>query len=187
MHKAQQDRLISEMKSCPQNDYQTIYDHGVSVQEHFIKLYTNNLEGFKIPNWLIQYKNSIHEKLMAYETCMEYTLFHDCGKPRCLTIDSEGKRHFHCHAKVSSDLWRSLNGSEDVARLIEMDMDIHTLKSKNIKEFASRKEAITLLMSGLAEIHSNAKMFGGIDSTSFKIKWKQIDKKGQNICDIIFK
>lgn len=174
------------MKSCQQNEYQTIYDHGVSVQEHFIRLYTNNLEGFKIPNWLIQYKNKIHKKLMSYETCMEYTLFHDCGKPRCLSIDSEGKRHFPNHTKVSADLWRSLEESEDVARLIEMDMDIHILKSENIKEFSSREEAITLLIAGLAEIHSNANMFGGIDSTSFKIKWKQIDKKGQKICDIIF-
>lgn len=174
------------MKSCQQNEYQTIYDHGLSVQEHFKRLYNGNLEGFKIPNWLIQYKDRIHEKIMPYETCMEYTLFHDCGKPRCLTIDNEDKRHFPCHAKVSSDLWRSLNGSENVAILIEMDMDIHTLKSENIEEFASREEAITLLIAGLAEIHSNANMFGGIESTSFKIKWKQIDKKGQKICDIIF-
>lgn len=28
-------------------------------------------------------------------------------------------------------------------------------------------------------------MFGGIDSTSFKIKWKNIDRKGQKICEIL--
>lgn len=174
------------MKSCQQNDFQTIYDHGLSVQDHFKKLYSFNLEGFKIPNWFIQYKDRFHEKLFPYETCLEYTLFHDCGKPRCLTIDNEGKRHFPNHANVSADLWLELGGSEDVAKLIRGDMVIHTLKAENICEFASRKEALTLLIAGLAEIHSNAKMFGGIESTSFKIKWKKIDKFGQRICDIIF-
>lgn len=174
------------MKSCQQNEEQTIYDHGVSVQEHFIRLYNNDLEGFRVPNWLIQYKNRFHEKLMPYEICLDYTLFHDCGKPRCLQI-VDGKRHFPNHANISADLWRSLGGEEEIASLIQMDMDIHTLKAENICEFASRKQAITLLIAGLAEIHSNAKMFGGIESTSFKIKWKKIDKLGQKICDIIFR
>lgn len=41
--------------------------------------------------------------------------------------------------------------------------------------------AKTNLIAGLSEIHANASMFGGIDSTSFKIKWKQISKRGKKI------
>ena len=64
-----------------------------------------------------------------------------------------------------------------------MDMDIHLLKADGIEEFASRPEAATLLLTSLAEIHSNAAMFGGIDSTSFKIKWKHINKRGKKIIE----
>jgi len=62
-----------------------------------------------------------------------------------------------------------------------MDMDIHLLKADGIAEFAARPEAISLLLTGLAEIHANAAMFGGIESTSFKIKFKQISKRGKQI------
>lgn len=185
------------MRACQQNEYQTIHDHGMSVQNHFCHLYDyiigdyephkNLLRNFKIPNWFHQYKDKFIEKLADVDTWNDYTYYHDCGKPRCLQIDENGKQHFPNHSKISANLWREYGGNEDTARLIEMDMDIHVLKTDGIEEFASRKEAITLLIAGLAEIHSNAKMFGGIDSTSFKIKWKHIDKKGQKICDIIFK
>jgi hypothetical protein len=38
-----------------------------------------------------------------------------------------------------------------------------------------------LLLTGLAEVHANAKMFGGLESTSFKIKFSQIEKRGNAI------
>ena len=44
---------------------------------------------------------------------------------------------------------------------------------------------MSLLLAGLAEIHSNAEMFGGLDSVSFKIKWKQINKRGKAICKLL--
>jgi hypothetical protein len=62
-----------------------------------------------------------------------------------------------------------------------MDMDIHLLKDVDVLEFSKRPEAMTLLLTGLSEIHSNCAMFGGIESTSFKIKWKHINKRGNAI------
>jgi hypothetical protein len=41
------------------------------------------------------------------------------------------------------------------------------------------------LLTGLCEIHSNARMFGGIESTGFKIKWKHLDKMGKRIIERI--
>ena len=98
----------------------------------------------------------------------------------------DGIAHFPNHADKSHDIYMNkLSGIEQVGKLIAMDMDIHKLKSIDVDEFAKRKEAASLLLSGLAEIHSNANMFGGLESTSFKIKWKQIDRRGKAICKIL--
>jgi len=117
---------------------------------------------------------------------MEYTLYHDCGKPYCLTYDENGKRHFPNHAEKSYQTWLSVDGDPQVAKLIKLDMVIHTLKADEVDDFIKHPEAITLLLAGLAEVHANAKMFGGMDSTSFKIKWNQINKRGKAICQKLF-
>jgi hypothetical protein len=135
---------------------------------------------------LIDYKDQIKQKLLPSDTLLTYALYHDCGKPFCRTIDADGKQHFPNHAEISAKIWRENGGDEHIARLISMDMDIHLLKADQLNEFCQRSEAISLLLSGLAEIHANAKMFGGIESISFKIKWKQIEKRGKQICKILF-
>lgn len=62
-----------------------------------------------------------------------------------------------------------------------MDMMFHKLKPCDLVCFALKPEAITLMLVGLAEIHANAEMFGGLDSTSFKIKFKHIDVRGRQV------
>jgi len=159
--------------------------HGASVHEFFLDLKNYVLKGtplaldWKLPEWATS--SILWEKLMDENIIQEYQLFHDCGKPFCRTVDDNGKHHFPDHAATSEKIWREIGGNEQVAKLIGMDMDIHLLKDDGITEFASRQEAASLLLTGLAEIHSNARMFGGIESTSFKIKWKHIDKRGKKI------
>jgi len=180
------------MKSCNQNIHQNIYEHGESVQSHlkqiiqFIKEDGYLLKDWILPNWLHEYKEHIKSKLLNQDDLLLYALFHDCGKPHCKTIDAEGKQHFQNHAKVSAETWRLYDDNEQIARLIEMDMDIHLLKSSGIDEFSKRPEAISLLITGLAELHSNSKMFGGIESASFKIKLKHLNKIGKQICLKLF-
>lgn len=180
------------MRACPQTDTQSVYDHGVSVYEHFLQLIDileNNIpaHSWKLPEWIFRYRKQILASLLPHETIKRYLIFHDCGKTICTVYDADGKRHFPDHAKHSSDLWLSLGGSEQEARLMRMDMMIHTMKADDIDEFVKNKEeAVTLLLAGLCEIHSNAKMFGGIDSQSFKIKYKQIDRRGRVICEMLF-
>jgi hypothetical protein len=127
----------------------------------------------------------ILSKLFDDEIMDAYTLYHDCGKPYCRTVDAEGKQHFPDHANVSHQVWTKIFPDKPntalIGNLIKMDMDIHCLKSEQLEAFAERPEAISLLITGLCEIHANASMFGGIESTSFKIKWKQIDKRGRQI------
>ena len=69
-------------------------------------------------------------------------------------------------------------------------MVLHTIKSDEVEDFIknnSIKTVITLLVTALCELHSNASMFGGTESTSFKIKFKQLDKRGKQILKLINK
>ena len=182
------------MKGCQQNKQQTIYQHGLSVQKHYFEL-IRILRGSEattgkwiIPDWLPLYKEEILKNLLPESIIASYTLYHDVGKPFCIEHDENGKVHFPDHANVSYNIWMQTGGDSVVGELIRRDMEIHLLKSKDVPEFCSDpKMAITLLLAGLAEVHSNAQMFGGIESESFKIKFKQINKRGKSICEFLFK
>lgn len=180
------------MQACQQTAGRSVLQHGISVKEYTFQLInyleTGQITGeWRLPNWLTQYRSEILGKLLPKEIIEEYTTYHDCGKPYCLTIDDNGKRHFPDHAEKSYQTWLSIGGSEQAAKLMRMDMMIHTMKAADIDDFIKHPEAITLLIAGLAEIHSNAKMFGGLESESFKIKWNQINKRGKAICQKLFK
>lgn len=97
-----------------------------------------------------------------------------------MTIDAEGKKHFENHAEISAKIWAEAGGTELECRLMALDMDAHIIRADQYAEFCSRPEAMTLLITALCEIHANAEMFGGLDSTSFKIKWKRLDKLGKH-------
>lgn len=179
------------MQSCPQTEYQSVYQHGVSVRDHILKLIDFLEDGlipdnWKIPDWFIKYRNQIKKHLLPIHIIEQYAVFHDCGKPYCLIFDQNGKRHFPDHPSVSYKTWINAGGTEQIAKLILWDMRIHTMKADEIDEFVLHPEAITLLIAGLAEVHSNAKMFGGIESESFKIKYNQINRRGKVICLKLF-
>jgi len=179
------------MQTCAQTAGQSVLQHGISVKEHTFQLIgylkTGQISGeWKLPDWLSEYRQQILGALLPEDIIEEYTTYHDCGKPYCKTIDENGRVHFPNHAEVSSQKWLEVGGSETASKLMKMDMMIHTIKACDIEEFCTHPEACTLLLAGLAEVHSNAKMFGGIDSTSFKIKWNQINKRGKAICQRLF-
>lgn len=54
------------------------------------------------------------------------------------------------------------------------------------KSDLSNKDLCSLLLTSLAEIHANASIFGGIESQSFKAKYKQIDRRGNKLCKKLF-
>jgi hypothetical protein len=176
--------IIEAMESTLQTEGQNMIQHGESVRDHLFDL-INFLRDphyrpkyqWRYPQWLLHNAQNLLEK---------YAFWHDCGKPFCKIVDSEGKTHFPGHAKESAKIFRELYPEwEQSARLIEQDMDIHTLPAEEIEEFAKRPEAVALLLSGLAAIHSNAEMFGGLMSDSFKAKWKHLDRRGKAICKAI--
>lgn len=176
------------MARCPQTETQNVLQHGLSVARYFKDLHDHLTKGtplkyeWKLPEWC--YEPCLLENILPLETIYRYQIYHDCGKPFCIEYDDQGRRHFPNHAEWSYKIWKQI-GTEQEARLMKMDMDLHLMKSGEEKAFAEREEAATLLLTSLCEIHSNAQMFGGIDSTSFKIKWKKLNKFGKRITNHI--
>lgn len=185
------------MKTCFQMKGMSILQHGESVHDYYLDLhnYLFNDQPLKyewrLPEWIDANKEFIKANLYSLDILRDYHIFHDCGKPLCITIDELGKQHFNNHAEASFNQWTSCTDDSPrnalIGRLIRMDMDIHLLKAEGLEEFSRRPEAISLLITGLSEIHSNAAMFGGIESTSFKIKWKALDKRGRQLINLIEK
>lgn len=175
------------MKNCEQTKGMSVLQHGESVKDYLFDLINHLRSGtplkydWRLPNWIFENKDLILSSLPDDETSELYTVYHDCGKPFCLTIDDEGRRHFPNHAQVSYDIFKQVFDNPVAAELILHDMDIHTLKADDVKEFVQNPHAITLLLTGLAEIHSNCQMFGGFSSTSFKIKFKCLNQRGKQI------
>jgi len=177
--------LRAEMEACEQTQGLSVLAHGYSVNAYYHDLRSHVLDGtpleydWKLPEWVFDV--IIWENQADLETINNYQIYHDCGKPRCLEIDDEGRRHFPNHAEVSANTWKELGGTDREVNLMRDDMCIHLLKDAGVSEFAKKEDWATLLITGLCEVHSNASMFGGVDSTSFKIKWKQINKRGKAI------
>ena len=184
----ERESIIEDMKRCLQTKDFNVLEHGHMVNRYYKELVTHLINGtelklvWKLPQWIYDYKSIIITNLFD-DTIMEnYQIYHDCGKPYCQTIDDKGKQHFHNHAKISSEISKVLFPHQEIIhRLIFMDMDIHILKAKDITEFMGRPEAISLLITGLCEIHANASMFGGLEDKCFKIKWKQLNMRGKRI------
>jgi len=175
------------MRNCEQTKGQSVLEHGISVRNYLFDLINHLRNGdtlkykWILPDWIYDNKDFIIKSLPSDDTLNLYTKYHDCGKPFCLTIDEEGRKHFPNHAEVSYKIFKQVFTNDIAAELIKHDMDIHLLKSDGIDDFCKNPHALTLLLTGLAEIHSNSQMFGGLDSTSFKIKYKSINKRGKQI------
>ncbi len=168
------------MHNCLQTEGMTIFEHGMKVCDYFTELHNHIVHNddltsdWNLPDYLISfYKNA---KIECLETMQTYALYHDCGKSICLTIDENGRRHFPNHAQASYDLWMKTTQDETIGWYILHDMDLHMLKGECLDEVLKDPRCLNLMLMAYSEIHANASMFGGTDSTSFKIKKKKLDK-----------
>ena len=64
-------------------------------------------------------------------------------------------------------------------------MDMHTMKPADIPSYRHLDIAPVLLLTAWAELNSNSIMFGGTDSTSFKIKAKNLTKLSRAIINAL--
>lgn len=189
------EQLIKDMKACEQTKGMSVLDHGEMVKDYYHDLYFHLYEDttlryeWKLPDWIFYYREIILSNLYNLETMSRYHVYHDIGKPYSQSIDDKGKRHFNDHSNVSYQIWKTLRPDDLIVQnLIKMDMDIHLLKYEGVNDFSNRPEAISLLITGLSELHANASIFDSekiLESTSFKIKWKQINKRGKNILKLL--
>lgn len=184
------------MMDCEQTAGQNVLQHGRSVREHYFAL-VQHMEGridlshannWKVPTWIDENKELILASLPKNYIMDRYLTLHDCGKPTVREIDEVGRSHFPEHANASYETYKDTfqdEANETVGYLILHDMDIHMLKADGLQSFSERETVFAHLLAGLAELTSNAAMFGGIQSTSFKIKYKQIDQRGKALCKIL--
>lgn len=167
------------MSTCSQSKGQTILQHGEAVAARYKDLIGEQKMEWRLPDWFdLDYLLPLCPSADIME---QYHIFHDCGKPYCVTVDEEGRQHFPDHARISEAVWRVHGGSEQIAEFIARDMDMHTIKPAVAAEYDRMDLAPALLLTALSELHANAEMFGGIESTSFKIKFKALNKVGKNI------
>lgn len=180
------------MMSCPQFEGMSVLDHGLDVHARYLDLISPTQQlNWRLPDWAKH--PAIIENQLPLETMRLYQTFHDCGKPYCRVVDGDGRQHFPNHAQVSYETWMKhaavqLDGhdhwtpeDEQIGQLILHDMDAHTVKGDAINEFIQRPDAPSLLLTALAEIHSNAAFKGQLESDQFKIKLKQLSRLGKRI------
>ena len=171
------------MSACCQTPGQTILQHGEAVSARFKDLIGERRLEWRLPDWFDL--DLLLPLCPSAEIMEQYHVYHDCGKPFCRTVDEEGRQHFPDHARISASIWRVHGGDPFIATLIEHDMDMHTLKPSEADAYPHLHLAPALLLTALAELHANASMFGGIESTSFKIKFKALNKVGNRLTNRI--
>lgn len=173
------------MKSTHQFDRVDMLEHGKMVHIHWKKLLNSNYF-----QEITQLDNKFIDVIISYQydisTMKIYHYFHDCGKPICKKIDENGKNHYPDHAKISSQLFKKCFESELIEKLILHDMIFHNSSAQDIENFLcyyqkDKNFLCSLYMTAWAEILANSTMFGGIDSTSFKIKKKKLIQFGKKL------
>lgn len=169
------------MESCSQTTNQSVLQHGYAVKAAYEAI-TN--EEISLPGWYYLYRKFIESSRDSYprEEVELYQIYHDCGKPFCFRIDESSRKHFPNHAEISATVFSSIFGERLAGTWIRHDMDIHTISASEIHAFCQIDGAIILLLTGLAELYANAKMFGGLESESFKIKYKHLNRRAKAVC-----
>lgn len=182
--------LEGPMMECFQFQSVSVLQHGLDVHGWYAELRDHLLDGIPLerawvlPSWVDSPVVRAELSSADPQAVRLYQTYHDCGKPLCRTVDSDGRQHFPDHAVVSKRRWLECGGSREVAELIGMDMDAHLLRPDGVAEFAARPQAIVLLVTALCELHSNAAMFGGTSSEGFRIKHKRLSKMGERVLRI---
>lgn len=165
--------LIKRMEACEQTPGLSVLEHGHRVHQSYLQL-VQELEQGVGPAVLQSLWEGLRERLVSPEDIEEYQIYHDCGKPVC----SVGGR-FPDHAYHSAKQWSLLHGRGTVSELMSMDMVFLLANAEAAKLIWTHHLAPTLYVTAWAEILANASMFGGEDSTSFKIKRKKLERAGR--------
>lgn len=196
----------AKMKQCFQVEGMNMLQHGELVHEWFQFLIGRNSgsKEHKKPEWFDFLKERHYTNFLRYEReIYTYHRYHDCGKPYCekygLSGSDNRETRFPEHHYHSFRIFQNIDFSSNdkfqfkevrrksIEKWINHDMVIHTKNKTTIKEEFldpfnwGEMDAVILLFTALSELHANAQMFGGIQSDSFKIKYKKVTGNGKMI------
>lgn len=173
------EELHTSMHSCMQTEGMSIWQHGVDVHEkylHIIDILSDKSENdYNLPIELFDiYKNY---PVIDIEIMKHYHVYHDCAKGMCLEIDENGRRHYPEHCYWSMKQYSYLFPDRGIEQfMVFHDMDFHTMKTAELYPLSMSHCAFSLYLTSWAELTSNAIMFGGLTSDSYKIKRKKLVK-----------
>lgn len=171
------------MRSCMQFRTQNVLQHGEAVLAKYRTLADHAArgalpEGWRQPKWWTpEVAQQLARLQPAADIMSRYLTYHDCGKPTCRTVDEEGRQHFPNHAAASAALWAEAGGHEDEVWLMANDMMLHSGSAEECEQLRGHRLLPGLMFAALSEIHSNAEMFGGPETPSFKAKAKQLERR----------
>jgi len=172
------------MRACFQFQTQDMLAHGDAVLAHYQMLLEEAQagsfpSGWRAPKWWsAPVAQALAAKQPSRQVMARYLRYHDCGKPQCRTVDAQGRQHFEGHAQTSADLWQARGGHPDEVWLMRHDMVLHSGSAEECQALARHPLCSGLLLAGLAELHANAAMFGGVQTDSFKAKAKRLERRG---------
>lgn len=175
------------MRACMQFRTQDVLEHGDAVLAKYKTLMAAAVEGnfpagWRQPKWWTPYLarhlalGQPGENVMA-----NYLRYHDCGKPLCRIEDEEGRAHFPEHAAHSAETWAGIGGHPDEVWLMANDMLLHCGTAQECEALVGHRLAPALMFAALAELHANAEMFGGPETTSFKAKAKHLERRSAQL------
>ena len=163
--------LHAAMESCEQTKGLNMLQHGQMVHDHYNLLIDQLQSKTHECKELQQLWEEFGNRIPKPEILKTYHVYHDCGKPLCLSIDETGRRHFPNHAEMSAQQFAHLFPEDGfTTALIRHDMDFHMMRGPELLQLWKSPFAPILYFTAWAEISANAEMFGGRESDSYKIK-----------------
>ena len=167
--------IIKSMKNSFQIENRlTVFQHGIDVWKETKKIIhsmkNNSFE--ELPVFFKDNKDLFLKNIVDYKTLMLYCIYHDCGKPFCVPDHQiKFKDHEFESFKIIKELFPE---NETLHKLVLNDMKIHKVRACNFDDFLNTPNLITHIIVGLAEMNANSQMFGGKESDSYKMKYKNL-------------
>lgn len=180
------------MKNCYQFKNIDMFEHGLMVSNSYQKILKQDSVFLQYMNFADSSENNFEKLLqLQYDSTLmrHYHLYHDCGKPYCLTIDSENKNHYPNHAEESAQIHAQYFDCKIANTLIKNDMVFHQSNASELnfwlEKNQDKKMISSLYLTAWAEIFANSQLFGGFESEGFKIKKKKLLNHGKKVFQLL--